>query len=299
MHHAIVRRCAAVLAFAALCGANAQTASVSRQPGGAAPALTAIAPDASKTSPGKTVLLDAWFNSQKRKNVAGELEYFHYKWQDQTDSGFSIFGQLWRDSGFKTDTLYDEPAKANLARAQVYLLVSPDNPAKNAQPHYMNANDAGQIAAWVADGGVLLMMENDPANADIEHFDLLADKFGLHFNNVLSHHVNGDEFAMGRIDASRDGDLFRHAHVLYMKDTCTITPSGAARALLVDKGDVMIASVKYGKGTVLAVVDPWLYNEYIDDHRLPKDYDNMGGAHELIDWVIQQIPPTRQIPPRR
>jgi len=29
---------------------------------------------------GKTVLLDAWYNSQKRTNVAGQTEYFHYKW---------------------------------------------------------------------------------------------------------------------------------------------------------------------------------------------------------------------------
>ena len=46
------------------------------------------------------------------------------------------------------------------------------------------------------------MMENDPDNADIPHMDLLADKFGLHFNNVLVHHVIDDNFAMGRIDLS-------------------------------------------------------------------------------------------------
>jgi len=42
-------------------------------------------------------------------------------------------------------------------------------------------------------------MENDPANADINHLDLIADCFGIHFNDVLSHHVLGDDFAAGQI----------------------------------------------------------------------------------------------------
>ena len=38
--------------------------------------------------------LDAWFNSQQRQNAAGQKEYFHYKWNDYSDSGFSLFGQI-------------------------------------------------------------------------------------------------------------------------------------------------------------------------------------------------------------
>jgi unsaturated rhamnogalacturonyl hydrolase len=40
----------------------------------------------------KTVLLDAWFNSQTRKNAAGQTELFHYKWDDDANSGLL----LWR-----------------------------------------------------------------------------------------------------------------------------------------------------------------------------------------------------------
>jgi len=76
----------------------------------------------------------------------------------------------------------------------------------------MTAEDAEQIAAWVRGGGVLLMMENDPANADIEHLDLLAEKFGLHFNNVLVHHVEGDDFSAGRIDVAQPSAPFTHPH---------------------------------------------------------------------------------------
>ena len=55
------------------------------------------------------------------------------------------------------------------------------------------------MAGWVRQGGVLVLMENDPANADINHLDLIADCFGIHFNDVLSHHVLGDDFAVGQI----------------------------------------------------------------------------------------------------
>jgi unsaturated rhamnogalacturonyl hydrolase len=240
---------------------------------------------------GKSVMMDAWFNSQKRVNAAGRMESFHYKWDDSSDSGFSTFGHLFNDYGMETDTLDQAPSAANLAAAQFYIIASPDIPAKNPAPHYMSPKDAEQIAAWVRRGGVLLLMENDPANADIDHLNLLADIFRLHFNPVLSHHVIGDSFSMGRIEAAEGGPLFKHPHLLYMKDTCTIAPKGKARALLTDRGDVMMAAAKYGKGTVFAVVDPWVYNEYADGRKLPPEFDNLQGARELVAWLLRQLPP--------
>ena len=41
---------------------------------------------------GKTVLWDAWFNSQKRKTPAGNEQLFHYKWTDEANSGYSTWG---------------------------------------------------------------------------------------------------------------------------------------------------------------------------------------------------------------
>ncbi|MGB6691304.1 MAG: glycoside hydrolase family 88 protein [Terracidiphilus sp.] len=239
---------------------------------------------------GDKAVLDAWFNSQKRFDALDQSEYFHYKWQDYSDSGFSIFRHLFNDYGIGTDTLYEAPNAFNLSSTQFYIIVSPDIPAKNPKPHYVTERDAEEVAAWVRQGGILLMMENDPANADIEHLDLLADRFGIHFNDVLSHHVIGDTFAMGRIDAPGGSELFASPRVLYMKDTCSITVSGGAKPLLIDKGDIMMAAVKYGKGTVFAVVDPWLYNEYTDGRKLPADYGNFQGAQDLLQWLIRQLP---------
>ncbi len=240
---------------------------------------------------GNTVLLDAWYNSQTRKNAAGQRELFHYKWDDFSNSGYSLFGHIWRSYGVATKTLDSAPTAAKLRGAQFYIIVSPDNPAKNPDPHYVAAGEAEQIAEWVQSGGVLLMMENDPANADIPHMDVLADKFGLHFNNVLVHHVIGDDFAMGRIEVPNAAPPFTHPHVLYMKDTCSLTLSHRAVPLLKDShGDLLMAMSKYGKGTVVALTDPWLYNEYTDGRKLPPEYDNLAAGKEFVAWLLAQRP---------
>lgn len=236
------------------------------------------------------ILVDAWFNSQQRTNAAGQQEYFHYKWNDVSNSGFFLFGQIFRGYGVSTDTLYSAPTLANLKPAQFYIIVSPDIPVKNPHPHYLQPEDASQVAQWVKQGGVLILMANDPANGEIEHLDQLADLFGIHFNPVLSHHVVGTAHEMGRIMVPGGGPLFRHAHTLFMKDTCTISVKSPAAPLLEDKGDILMATAKYGRGTVFAVADPWVYNEYTNGQNLPPEYDNLAGAVELVSWLVKQVP---------
>ena len=234
-----------------------------------------------------TILLDAWYNSQTRPGPDGKPQLYHYKWDDTTNSGYSLFGQMWRDAGVSTGTLTTEPTESSLKKAQYYLITSPDNVAKNPNPHYMTSADADVIARWVRRGGTLLLMENDPANADISHMDLLADRFGLHFNNVLVHHVVGDDFPAGKIDVGAMPP-FKHPHIIYMKDTCSLALSGKARALVVWKGDTLMAWTRYGRGRVVAVTDPWLYNEYTDGKKLPPIYDQQAAGREFVDWVVEQ-----------
>ncbi len=239
---------------------------------------------------GDSVLLDAWLNSQKRTNAAGVTEYFHYKWNDFSSDGFSLFGHIFRSYGVKTETLYSAPTSDSLKNAQFYIIVSPDNQAKNPDPHYLQPRDAGRVARWVKKGGVLILMENDPMHADIKHVDLLSNVFGIHFKEVLSHHAIGHDLAAGRISVSGGGPVFHSPHTLFMKDTCTISVKAPAVSLLRDKGDVLMATAKYGKGTVFAMVDPWLYNEYTDGRKLPQTYDNFAAGEELVRWLLQQVP---------
>lgn len=239
---------------------------------------------------GKTLLLDAWFNSQTRKDASGQMVSYHYKWNDFSNSGYSLFGHLLREYGLKTGTLYKAPTVQDLDKAQIYLIVSPDNLDWNKNPHYMTADAATPIADWVKKGGTLVIMENDPTHADIEHLDILAEHFGMHFNNVARNKVDGNKFEMGRIDVSGGGPIFQAPHVLFMKEICTITVKQPAKAIWLDKGDVLLAEANYGKGKVIGFVDPWLYNEYTDGRRPPPPYNNFGGGKEYVRWLLEQLP---------
>jgi unsaturated rhamnogalacturonyl hydrolase len=59
--------------------------------------------------------------------------------------------------------------------------------------------------------------------------------------------------------------------------------------LIQENGDNIIATAKYGKGTVFAIGDPWLYNEYTDGRKLPQEYENFTAANDLVRWLIKQI----------
>jgi unsaturated rhamnogalacturonyl hydrolase len=137
---------------------------------------------------------------------------------------------------------------------------------------------------------VLMIMENDTSFADLDHFNVVSEKFGIHFNSVLRKHVLGRQWEMGRIDVNGAGPIFHRSHTLFMKDTCTISVSGAATPVLSEGGDIYMAIARYGRGTVFAAVDPWLYNEYTDGRKLPATYDNYAAGRELVRWILAQIP---------
>jgi unsaturated rhamnogalacturonyl hydrolase len=238
---------------------------------------------------GKTALVDAWFNSQTRKNAAGQTELFHYKWDDDSNNGFSFFGRAFQRYGVKLVEERMAPTTADLKKAQIYILASPDIPSKNPNPHFMDAKSVNVIADWVRAGGVLLLMENDGPNSEFEHFNILSERFGIHFNAVIRNHVVGEDYAAGALVIPAGTGVFERSHRAYMKDTSTISVKAPAKAALVDRDDVMIAVAKYGKGTVFAVVDPWVYNEYTDRRNdLPVEYDNFDAAIDLAGWAVRQ-----------
>lgn len=235
-----------------------------------------------------TVLMDAWFNSQTRKDALGGTHVFHYKWDTDSNEGDSFFGYAFERSGAELAELAAAPTAAGLKNARIYAIVSPDNAAKNPIPHYMDKASGDAIEAWVRAGGVLLLFSNDRDNTEFEHFDTLCDRFGIHFNPVLSHHVIEPDHAPGEVLIPAGTGIFGDGFKAYMKDTSTITVSGPAKPVLTDKGDVMIAVAKVGKGTVFAVVDPWFYNEYADGRKMG-EYQGFRAAQDVADWAIRQV----------
>jgi unsaturated rhamnogalacturonyl hydrolase len=238
---------------------------------------------------GKTVLVDAWFNSQTRKNAAGQTELFHYKWDDESNSGFAFLGRAFQRFGVRLDTLKTAPTVADLSKGQIYIMASPDIPAKNPQPNYMDKASADAIEAWVKAGGVLILFQNDKNNAEFDHFNTMSERFGMHFNAVLRNTVDNNNWPQGTIMIPKGTGVFAYPHQAYLKEISTITLSGPAKSLLTDKGDVLLAIAKVGKGTVFAITDPWIYNEYVDRrNKLPLEFDGFDASIDLAGWAVRQ-----------
>ena len=242
------------------------------------------------TASAQTVTLDYYFNHETKKGKTGEPERFHYLWEEKASSGYSILGEVFKKQGFDLKSLDTAPTTANLKGTGVYIIVDPDSKKENPNPNYIQAADVANIAAWVKQGGVLVMLANDSANVELPHFNDLAAAFGMHFNNDMQNHVIDDaHFADGGID-TKGNPMFKTANRIFMKDVCSISTTGNAKPLLKNKaGATLIATAKHGKGTVLVISDPWLYDEYVNG-RLPAEYENDKGAYDLVAWLKQQLP---------
>jgi len=239
---------------------------------------------------GKTVLVDSYFNDEHRKDITGKPVSYHYKWDEMTNNGFSVFGQIFNNYGFKTSTLYQAPTDQNLKKASVYIIVDPDIPKENPNTKYIEAPQISAITAWVKDGGVLVVLNNDKGNAEFEHLNQLLTNFGIQFNEDSRNPVEGTKFETGAIYIPKDNAIFKTAKKVYLKEISTLKVSPPATAVVTDKNDVIIATAKYGKGTVFAVGDPWFYNEYLDGRKLTPDFQNFEAANDLVKWLAQQVP---------
>jgi unsaturated rhamnogalacturonyl hydrolase len=238
---------------------------------------------------GQVAMVDAWYNSQTRVNAAGETESFHYKWGDEANSGYAFWGHDFHTYGVKTETLTTAPTLAALKHAQMYIIASPDIPAKNPNPHYVAPQDVREVKAWVRQGGVLVLMPNDGTSSEFEHFNTLAAAFGLHFNPVNNNQVPGHDEEMGRLLVPEGNPIFAPKKI-FMKEICSITPVAPAKGIMTWQGNTVMAVAKVGKGTVYAVVDPWLYDEYTDGRKIPMDFENNAAAKELVRWLVKQVP---------
>ena len=124
-------------------------------------------------------------------------------------------------------------------------------------------NDVKAISDWVKNGGVLVLMANDSANCDLEHFNKLASAFGITFTDKSINMVKNDEYEKGVVFPNNS---FKTTYKMFLKELSVLNVKAPAKAVT-KEGDVIIATAQYGKGTVLAVGDPWLYNEYVDGRR--------------------------------
>jgi unsaturated rhamnogalacturonyl hydrolase len=100
--------------------------------------------------------------------------------------------------------------------------------------------------------------------------------------------VRNDVFEQGAVMPGLNNPIFTTTKKMYLKEVSALEIKLPAKANSVKDGDVIIATAKYGAGTVLAVGDPWLYNEYVDGRKLPAEFENYKAAHDLVRWLVKQ-----------
>lgn len=230
----------------------------------------------------KVVGLDNWFN--REINVKSGMPY-HYLWTDTAWSGYSRWGDIFRSRGAVTVTI-EKPTKVALGKTDIYIIVDPDTLTESKSPNYILPDDINVIRRWVRRGGVLAILANDAPNCGFTHLNNLASVFGMRFRHVTLHPVTGTEWEMGACRELPDHPLFKDVSKIYIKEVSDIVLSGNARAVLTENGKVLIAESRLGRGYVFAIGDPWIYNEYIDNDRLPLSFENRKAAENLTDLLL-------------
>lgn len=236
----------------------------------------------------KTILLDSFFNNETKKDDNGNLVSWHYKWDEFSNGGFSLWGEIFKSYGANLETLREAPTEANLKNASVYIIVDPDTEKETEKPNYIENEHIAAIKDYVKAGGVLVLMGNDYGNAEFDHFNNLAREFGIEFNKDNVNLVQNNQFEQGKVIVPAGNEIFKNARKLYLKEISTLNLNGKAKSVLNSNGDKIMAIVKYGKGTIFAVGDPWLYNEYVDGRKLPADFQNFQAAQDLSFWLLSQ-----------
>lgn len=237
---------------------------------------------------GKTVLLDNYFNNEYRKGANGQMAPFHYIWDEKDYDGFSTLRNIFESYGVQAKTLKAAPTAQALKGANIYIVVDPDNAKETARPNLITEKDASAVAAWVKAGGVLVLLGNDSAHSNVPSMNVLATKFGIRLNEDLYNTVEGSKFEQGAVMINEGNPVFKRAKKLYIKELATLQVNKPATTILTKEGKSIMATAKYGKGTVFVLGDPWLYNEYTDGRKLPADFDNYKAAHDLVQWLVKQ-----------
>ena len=135
------------------------------------------------------------------------------------------------------------------------------------------------VVAWVRQGAVLLLLGNDPGNSEFPRMNALAKRFGIEF--VETKHL--DAQGSGKLTLQTpQGSWFTPGLKFYGVDLAPLRVwAKRAETLLSERDTVMMSAVREGRGQVIALGDPWLYNEYLYTQ------DNRRIAEELFRKILQ------------
>src|SRR5690606_37454110 len=194
-----------------------------------------------ETGKGKTILLDNYFNNEWKKGPAGTTIPFHYTWEDKSNSGFAMLGDIFSRHGFNTLTSTQAPAKNILSTAHIYLIVDPDTEKETSKPNFIKSSHIRQIKKWVKNGGFLILMGNDSGNAEFKNFNKLAKEFGIVFNEDNFNMVKNNQFEQGAVHVPQRHSIFSSSPKLFIKELATLNLNGKATPVLEKNNQVIMA----------------------------------------------------------
>ena len=199
------------------------------------------------------VLLDGYHNNQPRP---------HYRWEGTYSGGYSELGKLLKSMGAEVRTVSEPLTAGPLNGATCLIVVNPDTPAQSDHPHYIGRDEIVAVREWVRAGGVLLLLGNDPGHMEFAHFNELAREFGLKF--LEKKHVDAKGSSKLTIPIPPGSQYFGDGGTAYFVDVSPIGVTAPfAQALISDNNETLMAFTPFGQGRVVALGDPWAYNEYI------------------------------------
>jgi unsaturated rhamnogalacturonyl hydrolase len=98
--------------------------------------------------------------------------------------------------------------------------------------------------------------------------------------------VKNDTYEQGVVYPGDKNTIFKTPAKMFLKEISALNVKSPATENTVKDGDIIIATATLGKGKVLAVGDPWLYNEYVDQRKFLDGYENYKAAEDLVKWLL-------------
>ena len=201
----------------------------------------------------------------------------HYRWEGTNQGGFSELGKVIQGLGGELQTVRQRLTPAVLSKIKVFIIADPDTPAEAESPKYLETAEIDALVEWVRAGGRLVLLGNDKGNAEFEHFNQLAKRFGIEFLEEKYPNVKGK----GILTARGTRTIFDDGLTVYLVEIAPLKLASEVHVLLEDHGTPVMALADAGKGHVFALGDPWVYNEYIGRN------DNRKVAENLFRLLLQ------------
>jgi unsaturated rhamnogalacturonyl hydrolase len=219
----------------------------------------------------EVIALDGYHNNKK--------DYpDHYRWEGTDLGGYSQFGDIFRRDGAELRTTHAPFTSSSLAGLDVVIIVAPDLPTTAIDPKYISDSEVDALENWVRQGGRLVMFGNDKGHSEFEHLNRLASRFGVQF--IETTYTNSEGKILFTV-ASTNPILGVGLSAFLDKIAPLKLSNSKASILLADGATPLMVLIPYGKGKVVALGDPWLYNEFIetnDNHRMAVNLAHMLRA---------------------